>query len=76
MFPFGRKIEDREDGQGCLSMIFNLIWLVAFGWELAIAHLIFGILLALTIIGIPFARQHFKLIPLALLPFSHKIVQA
>ncbi len=41
-----------------------------FGWEIAVAHLVHGIILAITIVGIPFAKQHFKLIPLALLPFG------
>jgi len=73
MVPFGRRVEDLEE-QGIFALIFNIIWLVLFGWEIALTHLVFGILLALTIIGLPFARQHFKLVPMALLPFSHRVV--
>jgi len=75
MAPFGRRVEDLEE-QGCLALIFNVIWLVVFGWEIALTHLVFGIILTLTIIGFPFARQHFKLVPMALLPFSHRVVRA
>jgi len=74
MVPFGRRVEDLEE-QGCLALIFNVIWLVAFGWEIALTHLVFGIILTLTIVGFPFARQHFKLVPMALLPFSHRVVR-
>jgi uncharacterized membrane protein YccF (DUF307 family) len=47
-----------------------MLWLILFGWEIALAHFIHGLILAVTIIGLPFAKQHFKLIPLALLPFG------
>ncbi len=68
--PFGKEVVEEENGSGVLRMIFNVIWIVVFGWEIAIAHLVGGLILAITIIGLPFARQHFKLIPVALFPFS------
>lgn len=68
--PFGKEVIEEENGAGLLRMIFNVIWIVVFGWEIAIAHLVGGLILAITIIGLPFARQHFKLIPVALFPFS------
>ena len=54
-------------------MIFNVIWLIFIGWEIALAHLASAVVLAITIIGIPFAIQHIKLIPLALFPFGRKL---
>lgn len=71
--PFGKEVvETRSDG-GCLSLVFTIIWIVLFGWEIAIAHLLSALFLALTIIGIPFAKQHFKLIPVALFPFIYDL---
>ncbi len=68
--PFGKEVVEEEKGSGVLRMIFNVIWIVVFGWEIAVAHLVGGLILAITIVGLPFARQHFKLIPVALFPFS------
>ena len=68
--PFGREVRDYENANSIGSTIFNMIWIILFGWEIAVAHLVHGIILAITIIGLPFAKQHFKLIPLALLPFG------
>lgn len=70
--PFGRTVET-ERRQGCLPTAFNILWLLLFGWELALAHIVFGIILFVTIIGIPFARQHFKLVPVALFPFAYRL---
>ena len=68
--PFGREVNEYEDVNSVPNTIFNMIWLLLFGWEIALAHFIHGIILAITIVGIPFAKQHFKLIPLALFPFG------
>lgn len=70
MTPFGRKIVVTEKFDNVLSLIFNIIWAILFGWEIAIAHFVHGVILGITILGIPFAKQHFKLIPLALFPFG------
>jgi uncharacterized membrane protein YccF (DUF307 family) len=70
MTPFGREIVVTDKFDNVLSLIFNVIWVILFGWEIAIAHLVHGVILGITIIGIPFAKQHFKLIPLALFPFG------
>jgi uncharacterized membrane protein YccF (DUF307 family) len=67
--PFGKSVVDAKH-QGPLKLIFDVVWIVLFGWEIAVTHLVFALLLALTIVGIPFAKQHFKLIPLALFPFN------
>ncbi len=71
--PFGKELTKKETGGGFLRIIFDLIWLVAFGWEIAIAHLVGGLLLGISIVGIPFAKQHFKLLPVALLPFNYSL---
>lgn len=71
--PFGKEIVERENANSPLRIIFNLIWIVLFGWEIAVAHLISALILAITIIGIPFAKQHIKLIPLSLLPFGRDL---
>lgn len=68
--PFGKKVQEFENANSVGNTIFNMIWIILFGWEIALAHLIHGLLLAITIVGLPFAKQHFKLIPLALLPFG------
>ena len=71
--PFGKEVVDSGEKGGCLRFGFSALWVVLFGWEIAIAHLLSGIVLAITIIGIPFARQHFKLIPIALLPYAYNL---
>jgi uncharacterized membrane protein YccF (DUF307 family) len=69
--PFGREVVELPASHTTLRIVFNLVWIVLFGWELAIAHLVWACVLAVTIVGIPFAKQHVKLIPLALMPFGH-----
>lgn len=68
--PFGRNISIGEFGFS--GAIGNIIWIVLLGWELCVSHVVTGILLSLTIIGIPFGKQHFKLAALAILPFGAK----
>lgn len=74
--PFGKVVVTKPGGDGCLPVVFNVLWIVLFGWEIAVAHLLSAVLLAITILGIPFAKQHVKLIPLALLPFGRDLVPA
>lgn len=69
-FPFGKEI---AYGGGTGSFILNLIWLVLFGWEIALTAVIAGIIMFITIIGIPFGRQSFKIAKLALMPFGSRI---
>jgi uncharacterized membrane protein YccF (DUF307 family) len=72
LWPFGREIELGNFGAG--GLIFNIIWLLVFGWEFAIGHLIIGAVFCITIIGIPFGLQHFKLAKLGLIPFGARII--
>lgn len=71
LWPFGKEIDIGNFGAG--GLVLNIIWLVIFGWEFAITHLAFGIVFCITIVGIPFGLQHFKLAKLGLLPFGAKI---
>ena len=73
--PFGKEVVSTPSANSVLAIIFNVIWIILFGWALTIWHIVFGIILAITIIGIPFAKQHFKLIPVALFPFGVKLVK-
>lgn len=73
LWPFGRRIE-RRPGAGPASIIGNIIWIILFGWELALAHLVTGIALCLTIIGIPLGLANLKLIPVSLVPLGTEIV--
>jgi len=83
LLPFGRKVVSRAEysghhdiGTGPLGFIGNLIWLILAGWWLALGHLITAAILAVTIIGIPFAWAHVKLAGLALWPIGRMIVPA
>jgi len=73
LWPFGTTIGYSASAPGCLSTIMNLIWLIIGGIWIALTHLIFGVLLGITIIGIPWAKQHFKLVSLALTPFGRTL---
>jgi len=73
LWPFGKTIVRRPEA-GAASAIGNVIWFVLCGWWLAIGHLISGILLCITIIGIPLGLANFKLIPVSLVPFGREIV--
>ena len=73
LWPFGRQIVRRPEA-GAASMIGNVLWIILFGWELAIAHLITGIALCVTIIGIPLGLANLKLIPVSLMPLGTQMV--
>ena len=71
MWPFGKEI---VYGSGMFSLLVNVIWIVFFGLEMAVANQILGCLWCITIIGIPFGKQFFKLAQLSLMPFGAQIV--
>jgi len=75
IWPFGRSIEMRRTA-GVASLIGNIIWILLFGWELALGHLTAGIILCITIIGIPLGLANFKLIPISLVPLGVQIVRS
>jgi uncharacterized membrane protein YccF (DUF307 family) len=73
LWPFGRTIEQNPHA-GVASIIGNVLWIILFGWWLAIGHLVAGVALCLTIIGIPLGLASFKIIPITLLPLGVRIV--
>jgi uncharacterized membrane protein YccF (DUF307 family) len=73
LWPFGRTLIRRDDA-GAASLIGNIIWFILAGWWLALGHLVTGVLMCLTIIGIPLGLANFKLIPVSLTPFGREIV--
>ena len=73
IWPFGRTTTWRREA-GIWSVLGNVIWIVVFGWELALVHLVTGLLLMVTIIGIPFGVACWKMIPLSLVPLGRQIV--
>ena len=73
LWPFGRSI-DRRPRAGVASLIGNILWIILLGWELALAHLVTGVLLCLTIIGIPLGLANFKIIPISLVPLGVRVV--
>jgi uncharacterized membrane protein YccF (DUF307 family) len=73
LWPFGRTIEPRRTA-GAGALIGNIIWIVLFGWWLALGHLVTGVAMCLTIIGIPLGIASFKIIPITLVPLGVRIV--
>jgi uncharacterized membrane protein YccF (DUF307 family) len=73
LWPFGRTIEPRRSA-GVGALLGNIIWIVLFGWWLALGHLVTGALLCLTIIGIPLGIASFKIIPITLVPLGVRIM--
>ena len=73
LWPFGHDVVSDVNDGGCLSIIMNVLWILFGGMEIATLHLGFGLLCCITIVGIPFGLQHFKMALLALIPFGKKI---
>ena len=74
LWPFGSKVVEKSGKVGCQSTLMNVIWFFIGGIWIWLTHIGFGILLYITIIGIPFGKQHFKMAGLALTPFGREIV--
>lgn len=74
LWPFGFEVATRNQTTGCLTIILNVIWILIGGIWICLSHIIMGLLLCITIIGIPFGMQHFKLAGLALTPFGKDVV--
>lgn len=73
LWPFGSEITSDDSSHGCLSVLMNIIWFFIGGIWIFLSHVIWGVILCITIIGIPFGMQHFKLASVALTPFGHHI---
>ena len=74
LWPFGKEVRDAESGSSGLSLLMNILWIVLGGFWIAITHVLFGLFFFITIIGIPFGKQHFKLAQISLTPFGKRIV--
>ena len=73
LWPFCSTVTDNGNSGGCLCIIMNILWIILGGFWICLTHLGFGLLLCITIIGIPWGRQHFKMAALALTPFGKNI---
>lgn len=73
LWPFGSTFEINNELPGCLSGLLNIIWFLVAGFWIAMIHLLFGLLLTITIIGIPWGVQHFKLAGFAIAPFGRRV---
>jgi len=74
LWPFGYTTRQYGLESGCLQVLMNVLWLIFGGIGICLTHLAIGVLLTITLVGIPFGRQHFKMVALALSPFGRKIV--
>ena len=74
LWPFGHDLVPKENAGGCLSITFNVLWILLGWWEIALTHLTFGLILCCTIVGIPWGVQHFKLAIGSLLPFGKEVM--
>ena len=74
LWPFGATVKNTDTPPGCISIPLNIIWIICGGFMAFIAHIIFGALLCIIIVGIPFGKQHFKMAGLALAPFGKEVV--
>ena len=74
LWPFGKEVRSGSRSGGCLYILMNVIWIFVGGIWICLSHLLFGAMLCITIIGIPFGLQHFKLAALALSPFGKDII--
>ena len=74
LWPFGKEVRTGERSSGCLYIFMNVLWILLGGIWISLSHLLFGALLCITVIGIPFGLQHFKLATVALTPFGKDIV--
>ncbi|WP_239394457.1 YccF domain-containing protein [Frankia sp. CiP3] len=74
VWPFGRVVVDQPGDAPVMLFLVNLLWFLIAGWWLAIGHLIFGLVLCVTVIGIPFGVASFKMVPLAIAPLGRRVV--
>ena len=74
LWPFGHELRDSAGETSCLSTIMNVVWILCGWWEIALMHLAFGLICCITIVGIPFGMQHFKLALGSCFPFGKEIV--
>ena len=71
--PFGKEVNTERSADGLIPILMNVLWWVFGGVEVAIVHLVFALILTLTVVGIPFAKQHIKMLQLSLVPFGARV---
>lgn len=74
LWPFGKRVVSDSASSGCLSVFCNIIWIIFGGWYTALVHIVMGFILCITIIGIPWGKQHFKLVEISLMPFGKRVL--
>ncbi len=75
LFPFGHAVREKPPATGCLALVMNVLWIFLGGIWITLTHLVAALIFAITIVGIPFARQHLKLARLALTPFGYEVIR-
>lgn len=73
LWPFGSEIKESNDSIGCISVPLNILWIIFGGLWAWCSHIFFGLLLSITIVGLPWGKQHFKMAKLALAPFGKEV---
>ena len=73
LWPFGHDVVSGPGEPGCLSVVMNLVWVLFGWWEIALIHFVFGLVLCITIVGIPWGTQHFKIALASVFPFGKEI---
>jgi len=73
LWPFGHELVDRPGEPGCISIVMNLIWILVGWWEIAVIHLVCGLIFSVTIVGLPWGVQHFKMALGSVFPFGKEI---
>lgn len=73
LWPFGHELVDKPNEPGCVSVVMNLIWILLGWWEIALLHLACGLVFCITIVGIPWGLQHFKMVIPSIFPFGKEI---
>ena len=73
LWPFGRELVSKPGEPGCLSIVMNLLWILLGWWEVAFVHLVCGLAFCITIVGIPFGLQHFRMALMSVFPFGKEI---
>jgi uncharacterized membrane protein YccF (DUF307 family) len=73
LWPFGHELVYKPQEPGCVTILMDVIWIMLGWWEIAILHLVFGLFFCITIIGIPWGMQHFKMAYASLIPFGKEI---
>ncbi len=73
LWPFGSTVTDSRSSNGCLTLPLNILWIIFGGLWACLMHIFFGVLLCITIVGIPWGKQHFKMAGLSLTPFGKEV---